>query len=1010
MTLLRSPRVPWLAFGAALATLLAAPSLHAQEVGSIRGRVIEASSLRPLSAAQVSVPGTGLGTLTNASGEFLIPNVPAGARTVRAEMIGYGQAEQTVDLTAGGSVQVEFELTTQALALDEVVVTGVAGGTQRRAVGNVVDQISVEAITELSPATSVNQLISQRSPGVQLQGSAGTVGAGSPIRIRGITSLELGAEPLIYIDGVRMSSTIGGPGQRGGSRMSRLDDINMDDIESIEIIKGPAAATLYGTEASNGVIQIVTRRGAAGAPQFNVTTRLGTHWLWNPEERTGWSYSGNPHTAQLDSVNLYAHERDFGPYGDPFDYGSLLETDLSVRGGANLIRYFVSGSYGDQVGVIPYNWDKQYSVRSNVDANLSDNLRAELNMAYMSRTYRAAQVTLATDHFGNLVWGSPARLDTPTRGWLNAPPEASEEVDSRASRGRTIASFGLHYNPREWLANRLILGLDVVEGQSSTLYPRHPDGVNHWWGSNSLGSKSASYNNNRIISVDYGTSATLDVSSSLRSTTSFGFQYTGSQNHSIGSSGSEFAAPPLTTVSAGATRSGTESFSESASVGLYLQEQFDWRNRVFLTAAVRGDDHSAFGADYDAAIYPKLSATWVVHEEPFFRVDWVDQLRLRAAWGAAGQQPSQFAAVRLYSPITGYGDRPGIQPSEIGNDALKPERSEELEVGFDLSIFDGRVDVQFTRYDRTVNDAMIDRPLPPSEGFTGSQTVNAGEIKAWGNEIAVNGRAIEGRRFLWEVGGTFATMRNRVERLLPGMESLGTGIGQQVEGYSISDLYFVTVLSADFVSGDYGPVTNLMCDGGTGPSGRDRGGAPVPCSEAPRVRWGHSQPTWQATFTQTFGIGPNLRFNTAIDATGGHMQIDLTPPAAHTSYCTTRVCRTQDDPIVQAYRAIGREPLGTYDASFARLREVGVSYNLPPPLIGWAGASRASLAFAMRNVMMLWTGEHGWNTPRSGKVTVPIGGGTVWDPEVRSTGTRSISYQTVMPPLATAVATLRVSF
>ena len=1010
MTLLHASRLTRLAGAVVVATALSVAAVEAQEGGTVRGRVVESSTLRPLSAAQVSLPGTGLGTLTNASGEFLIPNVPAGSQTVRAEMIGFGAATEVATVVAGGSVDLEFTLTAEALALDEVVVTGVAGGTQRRAVGNVVDQISVAEVTELSPATSMNELIAQRSPGVQLKGGAGTVGGGAPIHIRGVTSMQLGAQPLVYIDGVRMSSGLGGPSQRGGARMSRLDDLNMDDVESIEIIKGPAAATLYGTEASNGVIQIVTRRGAAGSPQFNATARFGTNWLANPEERTGWTYFGDPHTASMDSVNLYAHERDNGPYGAPFQNGSLMEYDLSVRGGANLIRYFVSGSFSDQIGVVDYNWQNHYSLRSNVDANLTDNLRAELNMSYISRTVRAAQVSLASDVFGNLVWGSPQRLDGPTRGFLNAPPEASEEVDRRTERGRTTTSFGLHYNPREWLANRLILGLDVTESQSSTLYPRHPDGVNHWWGSLSLGSKSADYDNNRIMTVDYGTSAILDINDDFRATTSFGFQYYRSQSTGIGSSGSEFAAPPLTTVSAGATRSGTESFSENASMGLYLQEQIDWRNRVFLTAAVRGDDHSAFGADYDAAIYPKLSATWVVHEEPFFQFDWVDQLRLRGAWGAAGQQPGQFDAVRLYSPVTGHDDRPGIQPSAIGNDQLKPERSEELEIGFDLSLLDGRVDIQFTRYDRTVNDAMIGRPLPPSEGFTGTQIVNAGIVKAWGNEIAANARLLERQRFVWDLGGTFATMRNRIDQLAPGMESLGTGIGQQVVGKSVSDLYFLTVLSADFVSGNHGPVTNLMCDGGTGPSGRDRGGAPVPCSEAPRVRWGHSQPTWQATLTQTFTIGQNLRFNTAIDASGGHMQIDLTPPAAHTSYCTTRACRTQDDPIVQAYRSIGREPLGTYDASFARLREVGASYNLPPSMIDWAGASRASLAVAMRNVMMLWTGEHGWSTPRSGMVTVPIGGGTVWDPEARATGSRAISYQTVMPPLATAVLTLRLSF
>ncbi|MEX0912173.1 MAG: SusC/RagA family TonB-linked outer membrane protein [Gemmatimonadota bacterium] len=1007
MTTRRRRSAYWLMAGTALLLTSTAAVATAQDAGTLRGTVTAESSLRPLAAAQVSIPGTGQGTLTNNAGEFLIPNIAPGQHTLRVQMIGYTAVEQTVDVAAGQVTTVSLALSVEALALDEIVVTGVAGGTQRRAVGNVVDQISVAEEVELSPATSVNQMIAQRSPGVQLMGQSGTVGAGAPIHIRGVSSLELGARPLIYIDGVRMNSSIQGPGQRGGSRMSRLDDINLDDVESIEIIKGPAAATLYGTEASNGVIQIVTKRGTTGEAQFDVTTRVGTHWLWNPEERVGWSYDGGRGGEPLDSINLYAQERDNGPYGDPFKYGSLEAYDLSIRGGASLIRYFISGSFSDQTGVIPYNWEKHFTVRSNVEAVLSDQLTAALSMGYVDRSYRAAQRTLGTDHFGNLVWGSPAHLDTRTRGWLNAPPEASEEVDSRSEVSRTTTSLQLTYNPLEWFTNRLILGLDVAEDVTSTLYPRHPDGRDHWWGTLSLGDKSVGSDNDRVTTLDYGASADAGITDDLTSTTSVGLQYYHERGRGINASGSEFAAPPLTTVSAAAIDAGGEGFSESASVGVYVQEQLAWRDRVFLTGAIRGDDNSAFGAEYDAAIYPKLSATWVLHEEPFWNLDWVSQLRLRGAWGAAGQQPGQFAAVRLYNPVTGYQDRPGLEPGAVGNDQLKPERSEELELGFDLSLLDDRIEVLFTRYDRSVTDALLDRPLPPSEGFSGSQTVNMGEVKAWGNEIAINARVIDGRRIGYDLGVNFATMRNRIESL--GEVEFGP-TSSTVEGFSIADRYEQTVVSADFVSGTSGPVTNIMCDGGAGPSGREMGGAPVPCDDAPDVRWGPSQATWQANLVQTLSIGQSLLLNASIDATGGHWQLDSTAPASHTSYCLTRACRLQDDPIVQAYRAIGRNPLGLYEAGFARLREVSATYTIPQAWVGALGASRGSISLAGRNMMTLWTAQHGWGTPRSGLITIPIGEGKVWDPEVRGTGARSSGYQTVMPPLATGVLTLRVSF
>jgi TonB-dependent starch-binding outer membrane protein SusC len=203
-------------------------------VGTITGLIRDRAGLAPIAAAQVFIPGTGIAALTGANGRFVLAQVPAGTVTVRVERLGYQSVSQEITVVDGQTVELNFELASQALALDQIVVTGTAGGTQRRAIGNVVDQIAATSAVEISPATSLNQLISQRSPGVQLQGQSGTVGAGAPIHIRGVTSLSLGATPIIFIDGVRMDSRHDtGPTQRGGSRVSRLDDINLEDVESI---------------------------------------------------------------------------------------------------------------------------------------------------------------------------------------------------------------------------------------------------------------------------------------------------------------------------------------------------------------------------------------------------------------------------------------------------------------------------------------------------------------------------------------------------------------------------------------------------------------------------------------------------------------------------------------------------------------------------------------------------------------------------------------------------------
>ena len=225
--------------------------------GRISGIVTDAGTGAPLEAVQVSVAGTTIGTTTNAEGRYTIASVPAGAVTLQVRRIGYtAGGRSNVAVAAGQTATADFQLTVAARALDEVVVTGTAGGTQKRAIGNVVSTVNADSVLAVAPVGNINQLVGQRTAGVMMLPGTGQVGTGSAIRIRGSSSLSLSNEPIVYIDGVRMDSDAGrGPGQRGGANVSVLNDINPDDIESIEIIKGPAAATLYGTEASNGVVQ-----------------------------------------------------------------------------------------------------------------------------------------------------------------------------------------------------------------------------------------------------------------------------------------------------------------------------------------------------------------------------------------------------------------------------------------------------------------------------------------------------------------------------------------------------------------------------------------------------------------------------------------------------------------------------------------------------------------------------------------------------------------------------------
>ncbi len=974
--------------------------------GQISGRVTDAASGQPIPGVQIAVVGTGLGAMTLDDGRYAIANVPDGVHRVRTRRIGYTAEERSVTV-AGADVTVDFALAAATVSLDEVVVTGTAGGTQRRAIGNVVASVNADSVLAKAPISNVDQLLGQRTAGVMMLPGTGQVGTGSAVRIRGSSSLSLTNEPIIYIDGVRMDSDAHrGPSQRGGANVSRLNDINPADIESIEIIKGPAAATLYGTEASNGVIQIITKRGKSDRPQFDVTLRRGSNWLWNPEGRTGMRYMPDPdNPGQLVGFNVYQHEIDEGN-GPIFGNGALQGFNAGVRGGTDAVRYFASVSGNDDTGVVDWNWDRKLGLRANMELALADQLTVTVGTSYIEGKTRLAQGSINTDPFSNLIWSNPRNLNDGRRGWRGAPPEEWREVESRSDNNRSTTNVQLRFQPFTWMTHRLVAGVDMNSEVESTLYPKQPEGASHFYGPLGLGSKAVDRGERRFVTLDYSGSATFDVDDYVF-TPSVGFQYYKSTSSFIDASGQEFPAVPITTVSGGSVHDSGEDFVENITAGVYFQQQVGWRNRVFLTGAIRADANSAFGESFEAAYYPKLSGTWVMSEEPFWNIGFVNEFRLRGAWGAAGQQPATFAAARLYDPVVGYHDEPGITPSAYGNPELKPERGEELELGFDAALFDGRLTVEFTRYQRSVKDAIVNRPLSPSSGFTGSQIVNIGLLEGWGNELGVTARLMDRPSFAWDVSTQFSTMSNEIEDL-GGLDFINVGTqAYHREGYSIADFFMRRVLSAEF--NDDGEIVNAMCDGGSGPRGIEPGGAAVPCEDAPQVYLGHSQPTWQFGVSNTFTLFRDLQLSVRVEGNGGHKQDDTEIRATH-NQSTTEAVLLKNNPILSATRIYENDRTGIYEAGFLRLREVSASYNLPQRLVGRIGAERGSLSFGMRNVAMLWTAQHGWNTPRDGHVRESLANMIVWDPEVRANGQSSVGYQTVMPPTASAVLTLRLNF
>jgi len=979
----------------------------AQAPATITGRILDSLTQVPLAGVQVLVVGQAEGR-SNASGQYTVNGVRPGAVVVRARLLGHEPVERRFTVSAGETKTLDFALPRRTATLDQVVVTGTAGETQRRAIGNVVESINASDVLATAPVMSVGQVIGARTPGVIMLPPSGQVGTGSQVRVRGASSMSLTNDPIIYVDGVRMDATPNrGPGQRGGLGTSRLDDIAPEDIETIEVIKGPAAATLYGTEASNGVIQIRTKRGKTGAPTWSFATRQGTNWLQNPSGRAGVLWAKDPATNQLVSVNLYEREKTEGN-GPIFNNGRNQGYDLSLSGGTDATRYFTSGSYDNDVGVVAWNWAKKLTLRGNLDVIATDKFKLATSMGYVRNRTRLAQEAIDVDPFGNLVWGSPLTLTKGTRGFMVSPPEEWASVESHADADRITPSLTANYNPWSWFTNRLVTGIDVTSESNWNLYPLQPNGSLDFLGSNGAGTKSVARVQQSYVTLDYAGSAKLQRGDNLDFTTSVGLQYYRREVSTITGTASTFPATPVTTLSGGTSRSSAEDYLANATVGVFGQQEVAWKNRLFVTAALRGDDNSAFGEEFKAAYYPKVSTSWVISEEPWFGVPGVNNLKLRGALGAAGTQPGTFDAAQLFNPAVGYSNLPAITPSSFGNPQLRPERSTELELGFDGTVLGGRTDISYTHFSRKITDAIVNVPIPPSQGFPGTQVVNIGRVSGWGHELSLTSRVIEGRRFAWEVGAQLATNGTRIEDMggltftaVPG------GQAQNRVGFGVADIFMYKILSATIDSGGF--VTSSTCDGGTGRSGLEMGGAPQPCATAPRVRWGPSQPTWQQGYSSTVTLWDNLRLYARVDGNGGHWQADTEVRALHNLGLTKAVI-LRNDPFLQAYRAIEADATGTYQAGFLRLRELAASYTMPPRFARRLAASRGTVTVSARNLMMLWTAQNGWGTHRDGQIDIPVADQHVWDPEIRANGSLSSGFQTIMPPTASFMASLHLTF
>lgn len=974
--LFRSPA----ALLAALGLILAAPGA-AQQAGIVTGRVTDARSGAPVPSAQVFIVDTQLGTLTDAEGNYRIANVSAGQRQVRVINIGFRSETQTVGVTAGQTARADFQLSVSAIALDEIIVTGTAGRQDRRAQAASVSSVSASTLREVAPITNVANLLQARTTGVSISSASGTSGGGQRIRLRGSASISLSNEPLLIVDGVRADNRTMQIFGVGGQNGSRLNDINPDDIESVEIVKGPAAATLYGADASAGVIQIRTKRGQSGAgfTQTISYEQAVVRQPWDPPA----NWAACTAATVTDSRRTLCYGQPVGTLVsdnplkryDVFQDGDVKALNWSGRGGGQGYGYYLSFSGEQEQGNVPNNSYDRYTARVNFDFTPRENLKLEWSMGLG----KIVRVTPQNDnniygYLGGALLGSPLTVGMAypagNDGWyaFNRQVRALSQIFNEEDAARITPVFTITYTPFPWFRNRFNAGVDMTRAEAEQFWPKNDS---TWWGSADYnsGQVSHAFQNRDEFTVDYLGSLRRDFFEGLVADMAFGFQAISRRTEITNSTGIGLTTNSAKSINAAARTTGGQSYTEEKEGGVFTQLDLAWRDRLYLQLGGRVDKNSAFGEEAKTFFNPKVGLSYVISEEDFYPQalkDVFSTLRLRSVWGSTGRSPGSGASLTTYSSsayaITTASVGSGVLPNNPGNKELKPERGVEIELGLDAGLFNERLGLEVTYYNKASNDLILPRPLPPSLGFQNNPLVNIGQLTNKGLEMAVNAQVVRFENFNWDARLNVTTNKNEVTDL-GDVDPFGAN-NKVREGYPAYGYWTQVVRSFD-VAGNKAIVSDTM------------------------EYVGPPNPTLEGNFNSTFTFFKALRVYVQFDFMDNFILYNSTDEFRERQLVRAERALRKDDP---SYGLAAEERLARFgpfwsetgapcvstnpnattcavgvqavngkyfqDASHIRFREISVSYTVPRELARKVGATNAVLTVGGRN-LHVWTDYEG---------------------------------------------------
>ncbi len=943
------PRLVWLA----LVGLLSSAGALAAQTHAISGTITDSANGDAVGGATVTIPGTRISTYSRSNGAFVITDAPDGDVTLLIRFPGFRKREVRV---GAEEAVVDVALARDVLKLEEIVVTGQVTGVERKNLANSVASVSSEDINS-TPSASVEQQLMGKVAGADIQSNSGAPGGGLQMRLRGTTSINATAEPLYVVDGIVVADVAipsnqnavtaaaagGNTSPEQDAQVNRIADLNPNDIESIEILKGASAAAIYGGRASNGVVIITTKRGQVGKTQVNVSQRLGFSEL----ARTIGSRKFET-AAEVDAVYGAGTAAATGyTTGLSYDLESQLshrkdlasETSINFSGGGEGTQYYFSGQVQNTPGIIDNTGFKRESIRLNLDQRISPRVRAGLSTNVLhteaqrgltnnDNSGTSFYVVMAfTPSFANLQRRSDGSFrDNPfvPSNPLQTAALMKNDEDVWRFLSSGLLDIDLVTNSRHSLKLIGNGGLDVFNQTNSLFFPptlqfEPNDGE--------LGTS--------LLKASDNTNLNLDVASVHRytpsggrwsATTSAGIQYTRRDLNVLQNEGYNLVGGQENIDAA--TRKVVLRRRESIkNVGYFLQEEFlADQDRLLLSAGIRGDQSSLNADASELFWYPKVAGSYRVLAPTGF----LDELKVRAAYGESGQEPGYGQKFTPYDASQNIGGLPTLVPlGTIGAPDLHPEHEKEIEAGFDAYLWNHTATLEFSVYQKNMSDLLVPRQLHESSGYI-TEFLNGGKMETKGLEIAAAVQPIQRRDFNWLSRVTFSTTKSTITGLdVPAFET--GGFGTSIGAFKIENGASATQIVGNDTLSDGSVVVRKV---------------------------GDANPNFRMGFVNDFTV-KSFTLHTVLDWQNGGSILNLTKLL----YDFGGVTVDYDHPISGSTETVGERRLSAFgqvtrnwieSATFLKLREITLSYNLPVGVTGalWRGARYAKVSVSARNLFL----------------------------------------------------------